>query len=121
MAKLSCPCKDAQNRLLTVETSEAEIDKLMEHYESFDKVLAKFGLARLSERRSGRPKETIKFDGKLCPICGSTVYDNRARKRSGEYKATTPDFACSNKACTGGRNGQKWAVWPDQYEITNSA
>ncbi len=120
MAKLIFLCKDANNRLVNVETSETEIDKLMEHYEAFDKVIAKYGLTRLSERTRSRPKETIKFDGKTCPVCGNPVYDNRARKQSGEYKATAPDFACSSKECTGGRNGQKWAVWPDQYEITNS-
>jgi DNA repair exonuclease SbcCD ATPase subunit len=119
MAKLIFPCKDANNKLVTVESSESEIDKLMDNYEAYDKVLGKHGLTRLSERKSSRPKEVVKFDGKTCPTCGSPVYDNRERKQNGEYKATAPDFACSNKACTGGRNGQKWAVWPDQYEITS--
>lgn len=34
-----------------------------------------------------------------CPICGNGVWDNRAKKAAGEYKATYPDWSCKDKDC----------------------
>lgn len=42
-----------------------------------------------------------------CPKCGSEVWDNRPKKQSGAFKATSPDFSCKNKACD-------WREWPDK-------
>jgi len=43
---------------------------------------------------------------RLCPACGSTVYDNNA-----EPDSKRPRWKCSNKACTGGKGGRGWASW----------
>jgi hypothetical protein len=40
-----------------------------------------------------------------CPKCSGPVYDNRAKKASGEYKASSPDAKCRNKDCGG-------VIWP---------
>jgi hypothetical protein len=32
-----------------------------------------------------------------CPRCGGEVWDNRAKKRSGKFKAKSPDIACKDK------------------------
>lgn len=32
-----------------------------------------------------------------CDMCGGPVYDNRARKASGQYKKTAPDYSCQDK------------------------
>ena len=34
-----------------------------------------------------------------CAKCGGAMWDNRPKKASGEYKATSPDFACKDKNC----------------------
>jgi hypothetical protein len=34
-----------------------------------------------------------------CPACLGAMWDNRAKKRSGEFKATAADFVCRDKAC----------------------
>jgi len=40
-----------------------------------------------------------------CPKCNGEMWDNRPKKESGEYKATSPDFKC--KDCG-------HVVWPDK-------
>jgi len=34
-----------------------------------------------------------------CPKCEATMWDNREKKASGEYKPTSADFSCSDKSC----------------------
>lgn len=43
-------------------------------------------------------------DSPACPICGSDMWDNRPKKRSGQFKANASDFRCKDKACKG-------AIW----------
>ena len=43
----------------------------------------------------------------VCYLCDSKVYDNRPQKKSGQYKATSPDFVCANNTdCSGMKQGQ---------------
>ena len=39
-----------------------------------------------------------------CPECGGEMWDNRAKKKSGDYKKNAPDFACKDD------NEHKWVV-----------
>lgn len=32
-----------------------------------------------------------------CGLCGGRIYDNRAKKASGQYKRTAPDYSCQDK------------------------
>lgn len=41
-----------------------------------------------------------------CPICHSDMWDNRPKKASGQFKATSPDARCKDKAC----NGVVWKI-----------
>ena len=41
-----------------------------------------------------------------CPKCGGEVWDNRAKKASGEMKPTAPNAACKD------RDGCGWKDWP---------
>ena len=41
-----------------------------------------------------------------CLKCGGPVWDNRAKKASGEFSAKGPDFACKDK------DGCGWVQWP---------
>lgn len=119
MARLKFQCQDRDGNLVEFETSEHEGKELLASYSQYVKWLTDNGFTLLKARRGSKPK--VRFDGKLCPICQSPVYDNRTKKQSGEWKATAPDFTCSNKQCTGGtaKDGTRkpWAVWPDQWEI----
>lgn len=40
-----------------------------------------------------------------CPECGGPTWDNRKKKRLGQFRATGPDFKCKSQRCDG-------AVWP---------
>jgi hypothetical protein len=42
-----------------------------------------------------------------CPNCGGEMWDNRAKKRAGEFKPSAPDFKCKDKNCDG-------VVWPEK-------
>lgn len=42
-----------------------------------------------------------------CPKCGGAMWDNRAKKASGEFNPKGPDFGCKNR-----RNGCDGVVWP---------
>ena len=63
-----------------------------------------------SERRdaNGNPNKRAKkaTDG-TCPKCGGAIYDNRAKKASGEFSPKSPDYACKDK------DGCGWALWLD--------
>ena len=57
-----------------------------------------------------------------CPLCTSKVYDNRPNKESGQYKATAPDFSCSNNNdCSGMTQGNqrmlRKAWWLDSKDL----
>lgn len=39
-----------------------------------------------------------------CAKCGNACWDNRAKKASGDFKPTSPDFSCKDKGCG-------WAFW----------
>ncbi len=45
----------------------------------------------------------------LCPDCGGRMWDNRAKKASGEYAPNRPDFSCKKRA---GNPDCKGAIWP---------
>jgi len=42
---------------------------------------------------------------RICPQCGSEMWDNRPKKASGEFKKNSPDFKCKNKDC-------EFVIWP---------
>lgn len=48
---------------------------------------------------------TPESDSQKCPICEGEMWDNRPKKKSGEFKKSAPDFKCKDKDCDG-------AVWP---------
>lgn len=37
----------------------------------------------------------------MCPTCGSTMWDNRPKKASGDMNPKAPDFKCKDKSCQG--------------------
>lgn len=45
-----------------------------------------------------------------CPQCGGEMYDNRAKKASGEFKPTSADFTCKDKSCKN-EKGFRSGVW----------
>lgn len=48
----------------------------------------------------------------ICPSCGGEMWDNRAKKASGEFKKTGPDFSCKNK------EGCGYVIWPEKKTTT---
>jgi predicted nucleic acid-binding Zn-ribbon protein len=44
---------------------------------------------------------------KQCPKCGGEMWDNRAKKASGQFSSKSPDFSCKDKVCRG-------AIWPEK-------
>lgn len=117
MARLVIECQDSEGNKVLFESSEKEGKELLETYPSVQAWLAKSGFAQVKTRSMGGQRPKVKFDGKTCPSCGSRVFDNREKKANGQFSEKSPDFACSNKQCTGGSKGRNWAVWPGQYEI----
>jgi hypothetical protein len=122
MGKLLLETKDREGNLAKFESEDMIFSELLRNYPGIVKALNDAGFTLLKARTPGKfQKEVTKFDGKTCPTCHSPCYDNREKKKSGEWKANAPDFTCSNKECTGGyaKDGIKhpWAVWPEQYEI----
>lgn len=51
------------------------------------------------------PAKHAKNGKAVCPECGGEMWDNRAKKASGQYKANAPDFGCKDKNCSG-------KIWP---------
>ena len=45
-----------------------------------------------------------------CPNCGGPVWDNRAKKASGQFTPKSPDFTCRDKECA-------WAMWPTENPV----
>lgn len=56
----------------------------------------------------------------VCKKCGAKAWDNRAKKASGQYKSTSPDFVCSNKVCgmIGYVNKNNKLVWSEPRNKT---
>lgn len=69
-----------------------------------------------AEEMTGKGAEGQKREPKpVCPKCGGPMWDNRAKKASGEYSAQSPDFACKNKKT--GCDGKLWpGAWPPKEE-----
>jgi hypothetical protein len=44
-----------------------------------------------------------------CPACGGVMWDNRAKKASGQFKANAPDFSCKDRQNCEGK------LWPGQW------
>ncbi len=44
-----------------------------------------------------------------CPVCNGAMWDNRAKKASGEHKPNAPDYRCKDKNCSG-------THWPSKKE-----
>ena len=49
-----------------------------------------------------------------CPTCGSTMWDNRPKKQSGEMNPKAPDFKCKDKSCQG-------VIWKHKEEARGPA
>lgn len=110
---------------MALETPEAKLDELLSNYDTFVTALTSKGFTLVKHTNgggngysgNGKPKKAlIRTNGQTCP-CGAKLYDNRAKKADGQYKATAPDFSCSNKDCTA-MDGKRFALWPGQYELT---
>lgn len=124
MARLSFECQDADGDRVTIHTSEAEIDELVNRYPELKRFLIDAGFTLVKpyqgRQRTTRQREKTVFDGVHCPKCGSEMWDNRAR--NAESGKRGPDFRCKNENCSGSttdRNGNKWpfSLWAGQYEI----
>lgn len=50
---------------------------------------------------SNAPRAPQTNDVPACPTCSGRMWDNRAKKSSGEFSANAPDFRCRNKQCDG--------------------
>lgn len=125
MAKIVFQASDRDGNLVEIETSEIKFEDALSGYANFLKFITDAGFTPIKHNEGGhtngngkaKPKLT-QIDGKTCPSCGSKLYDNRPKKADGSYKATSPDFTCSNQACAGGKDGKKLSLWPGQYELT---
>lgn len=53
---------------------------------------------------SAAPRQKGSPSAPKCDKCGGAMWDNRAKKASGEFKDSSPDFSCKDKQC-------KHAVW----------
>lgn len=49
----------------------------------------------------------------LCPVCNGPMWSNVAKKASGEFKSTAPDYKCKDKNCEG-------VIWPEKDDDTAS-
>jgi len=81
--KIMCDTVDELDALL------AEVDSLFAHRQG----------SSAPEARRERTDDTPKSDVVVCGICKGPVYDNRAKKASGEYTERRADFSCKKKSC----------------------
>lgn len=61
-----------------------------------------------TEVKSDGPRERVETTGNdnpSCPECNGQMWDNREKKKSGQFSAKAPDFKCRDKSCNG-------CVWP---------
>jgi hypothetical protein len=105
-----------------LETPEAKFDDLLSNYDQYVELITAKGFKQVAHTNgtngNGKPKKAlIRTNGLTCP-CGARLFDNRAKKADGSYKATSPDFSCSDQNCTAGPGGKRLALWPGQYELT---
>jgi hypothetical protein len=42
-----------------------------------------------------------------CPVCNGEMWNNIPKKKSGEFKASAPDYKCKDKSCEG-------VIWPEK-------
>ena len=56
-----------------------------------------------------------------CPTCGGEMYDNRAKKASGEFKPKSPDFTCKDKECKNEKGYRSGAWVKDDEAVTAMA
>lgn len=54
-----------------------------------------------------QPSAPAKGGDLACPSCGGKVWDNRAKKQSGDFSAKSPDYSCRDK------EGCGWVLWID--------
>lgn len=54
-----------------------------------------------------------------CPTCGGEMYDNRAKKASGEFKPKSPDFTCKDKECKN-EKGYRSGAWVKDDEVVTA-
>lgn len=48
---------------------------------------------------------------KICPQCGvSEMWDNRAKKASGQFSPKSPDYSCKDKDCA-------HVIWPEKKAV----
>ena len=59
------------------------------------------------EGNAPRNKARAKPTDETCPSCAGAIYDNRAKKASGDFSPKSPDYACKDK------DGCGWVVWLD--------
>lgn len=52
-------------------------------------------------------RATGELDAPTCPRCSGAVWDNRAKKASGQFSAKSPDYTCRDK------DGCGWVLWLD--------
>lgn len=66
---------------------------------------------RSVDRPAAQPTASgsAKKDDIPCPACGGEMWDNRAKKASGQFKANSPDFACKD------RESCNTAVWVEAW------
>jgi hypothetical protein len=116
MARLLFECQDSEGYCVWFETSEKEGKELAASYETSKRWLLDSGfILRKAREEKGKSREKVRFDGQHCPQCKGAVWDNREQKRDDPSKSKWPDFSCKDK------QGCKWAVWPGQYEVAQSA
>jgi hypothetical protein len=72
-------------------------------------------------RRDTPAPKVVPNDGlpTSCPVCGDKVYDNRAKKASGEYKPKSKDWNCANKECK--TEGYRTGGWLDDGPLAEFA
>jgi len=76
-----------------------------------DENVAKATTAKPTDKKSPPTEPEPQGDGKVkqsykeCPNCGGQIWDNRAKKASGTFKANSPDFSCRDKDNCG------WVAW----------
>lgn len=49
------------------------------------------------QQQGGRPARANIPAPEACDMCGGPIWDNRAKKASGQYKRTAPDYSCQDK------------------------
>lgn len=72
--------------------------------------------AKPQPKAAEKPASKARPEAVRCGLCGGDAWDNRAKKRSGSYKHTAPDFSCKNKDGCGGlawENDEGYLDWKE--------